>query len=231
MRNKFITLMYHSISNRSNGEIGSELYCVSKDNFKAQMEYLTGRNANITFDDGDISSYQYAYPILKKFGLKVYFFIILSKVGTKGYMNWEQIKELRDAGMIIGSHSMTHRILTELKDSDLDFELGTSKKFLEDNLGQPVDYFSIPRGFHNKNIIDLARQIGYKRVFTSNIKDTDGFKFGRIPVKRSWDLRHFIKVINNGATLKDRTETFIKNSAKDILGVKHYDRVRSWILK
>lgn len=94
-------LMYHSIdgngNGNSNGEVGSRLYSVSRENFEKQMEYIKGlKNPHviITFDDGDVTNYKYAYPVLKELGPCAYFFIIVSKVGTRGYMNWEEIKEL-----------------------------------------------------------------------------------------------------------------------------------------
>lgn len=235
--NQLTILMYHSIGVLDNGEIDSELYSVLENNFKEQMEHLspkvTTNNVKaiiLTFDDGDITNYKYAYPILKDKGFTAYFFIIVSKVGAGGYMNWEQIRELRDSGMIIGSHGMTHRILTELSDKEIDYELRQSKKVLEDNLNHPINYFSIPRGFYNQIIIKKAKEIGYKAVFTSNPKDNDGFKFGRITIKRNWDLGYFIKVVNNGYPLKDKIEEMMKSSSKRILGTKRYDKFRSWIL-
>jgi len=227
-------LMYHSVDGRMNEEVGADLYCVTKENFRKQIEYIskfTNSKNLITFDDGNITHFQYVYPLLKGLNLRAYFFIIVSKVGMRGYMNWEQIKELRDRGMIIGSHGMTHKILTELGDRALSYELKASKKFLEDNLGIPVDYFSIPRGFYNKKVISKAKESGYKAVFTSNPKDNDNFKFGRIAVMANWNLDKFIDVVNNGFSLKEKTGEFIKSYSKRLLGNKNYDRLRTMILK
>jgi len=227
-------LMYHSIGSKGNGEIGSKLYSVSKKDFKKQMEYvksLANQEVMVTFDDGDITNFKHAYPILKDLNISAYFFIIVSKVGTRGYMNWEEIKALRDSGMTIGSHGMTHKILTELDDTDLDYDLRASKKFLEDNMGHRIHYFSVPRGFYNKKTVEKAKEVGYKGIFTSNIYDNDGFRFGRIPVKASWDMRYFIKMFDNGFSIKEKTGELIKNSSKKILGAKYYDKIRTGILK
>jgi len=249
--------MYHSVGG-STEEVGADIYSVSVDEFKKQMEFvaklgtvsiqgLAPRCARgeslevnrggfrtapvITFDDGLLNDYKVAFPILKDLGLKAYFFILVSKIDTNGYMDWEQIRQLRDAGMVIGSHGMTHRILTELDDKELDYELSESKKLLEKNLGQPIDYLSIARGFHNKKIIDKVREIGYRAVFTSNPSDNDGFKFGRIPVRGNWSLEYFIRVLNNGLSFRDKTEELIKKSSKRILGAGYYDKIRTKILK
>jgi len=242
-------LMYHSIGNHDNNEVGAELYSVSVEKFRRQMEWVcalascrvsefnpqTRKPANaqtitITFDDGLLTNYTNALPILKEFGLKAYFFILVGKVGTAGYMNWEQIRELRDAGMIIGSHGMTHRILTELNDAELNYELNESKKILEEKLSRAIDYLSIPRGFCNKKVIDKVKQAGYKAVFTSNLKDNDGFKFGRIPVRSSWSIAYFARVMKNGPSLKDRAGEWVKGSSKKMLGAKCYDKVRTAVL-
>jgi len=247
-------LMYHSIGNHDNNEVGAELYCVSVEKFREQMEFVAklgtvplqslrvcprrgltlqigGDSPYITFDDGLMDNYTEAYPVLEELNLKAYFFILVSKVDTAGYMNWEQIRQLMDAGMIIGSHGMTHRILTELKDKELDYELSESKKILEQKLGAGVEYLSIPRGFTNKNVIEKVKKVGYKAVFTSNPKDSDGYKRGRIPVKSNWSIEYFARVMKNGPSLKDRAGEWVKGLSKKMLGAKNYDRVRSAILK
>ena len=71
-----------------------------------------------TFDDGLLDQYTHAYPMFKEAGLKATFFVIAGKVGDpNGYrskaerntplMTWEQIKEMSDGGMEIGSHSFS----------------------------------------------------------------------------------------------------------------------------
>lgn len=238
-------LMYHAVGASQNSEAGARLYSVPVRNFEQQMEYIAnlgivpfggspfivcGDSPCITFDDGDITNYKYAYPILKERGLKAYFFILAGKAGSEGYMDWKQIKELKDNGMIIGSHGMTHKILTELDDKELNYELKESKRTLGEKLGQAVEYLSIPRGFYNKKIINLAKEAGYRVVFTSNPKDNDGFRIGRIPVKGNWDIRYFTSVLNNGFSVKGRAEELIKNASKKILGTKNYDKLRNRIL-
>lgn len=249
MKSHHKILMYHSIGSPGSSEVGAGLYCVPVEKFREQVLWvseLAGYRVNefnpstrqpvnpptilLTFDDGLLDNYTNAYPILKELGLTAYFFILVSKVGARGYMNWEQIRRLRDAGMTVGSHGMTHKILSGLNERDLDYELRISKKTLEDELKCAIDYFSVPRGFYNNEIIKQAKNNGYKAVFTSNPKDNDGFKFGRIPIKGNWELDYFIKVINNGFSLKDKTEMLVRNSAKRILGAKNYDRVRTIIL-
>ncbi|MFH1622401.1 MAG: polysaccharide deacetylase family protein [Candidatus Omnitrophota bacterium] len=232
-KNNARILMYHSIGTKHKSEINYDFYHSSEDNFKEQMQYLKEHKdiaITLTFDDGYESSYKYAYPILKKMGFSAYFFVIGSKIGSPGYLNWQQIKELKDSGMIIGSHGMTHKILTELKDEDLDYELRASKKLLEENLGQSVNYFSIPGGLYNRKIIQKAKACGYRAVFTSRLYETGYFKIGRIAINGVWDLRHFIRIVNNGYSLQERILEFIKDLSKKTLGTKRYEQLRTRIL-
>ncbi len=231
MQKDKVILAYHSIGEPPLGETGAKRYCVPVAEFRKQAEYVVGvtrspghkvTSIGITFDDGDITNYTNTYPILKSLGIKAHFFIIGSKINSFGYMTWDKIRELKDAGMIIGSHGMTHRILIGLNDDELDYELSMSKELLEDNLGISVDSFSIPRGFHNRKIIKKAKDFGYKTIFTSG---------NRIPVKADWDMNYFIKVLKNGYSFKDRAGESIKNSAKRLLGPRNYDKMRTFILK
>lgn len=232
MKKHNLVLAYHSVGEHPIKEIGAGLYSVPLEKFRGQMEHICNKTGTvpkgdcpcftITFDDGDITNYLNVFPILKKLGLKAYFFIIGERIGTDGYMNWNQIKELQDAGMIIGSHGMTHRILTELRDDELDYELVESKKILEENLKTKIDYFSIPRGFCNKKIIDKAMSAGYKTIFTSD---------NRIVIRPGWSSNHFMRVIDNGYLFQDKVEDVIKNSLRGMLGVKNYDRLRTIILR
>lgn len=230
------TLMYHSIGSHANCDIGADLYSVSQENFRAQIEFLRNvreavREIKITFDDGLLDNYTTAYPILKEAGIKAYFFIIVSRIGTPNYMNWQQIRELSDNGMIIGSHGMTHKILVGLNENELDYEIRISKKILEENLGKPIDYFSLPRGFCNEAIIKHIKENKYRAVFTSNPKLNDGFQVGRIAVKSNWDLDYFQKALGGSIPLKDKGREFMKSSLKTILGPQNYDKLRTAILK
>ncbi len=231
-------LMYHSIGTAPCGqETGSSLYSISEEDFHSQVqlvalaEHRAPGKIILTFDDGFLNNYHVAFPALREFELKAYFFITINRVGRPGYMNWEKIRELHSAGMIIGSHGMTHIILDGQSDEDLEYEIKWSKKILEEKLGAAVDYFSVPRGFCNEKVTAKAKEAGYKAIFTSNISDSDGFKSGRIAVKSGWDLEYFKKVLKNGLPLKDRTREFIKSASKKMFGARNYDRLRTRILK
>ena len=126
---------------------------------------------------------------------------------------------------------MSHRILNTLSSKELDYELSESKKLLEQQLGGEIKYFSIPRGFCNKRVVEKAKRVGYESVFTSNPSDNDGFLFGRIAIKSNWDIDYFTRVITHGYPLKDRIEEWMKDFFKGIFGANTYDRIRNKLLK
>jgi len=227
--------MYHAIEYPPQ-DAGAQTYCVKMHNFREQMELIkqgqspAGTVPVITFDDGDITNYTKAYPVLKELGLKAYFFILASNVGKANYMNWEQIKKLSNAGMIIGSHGMTHHILTSLKADDLAFEVEKSKQIIEEKINSPVEYFSVPKGYYNKRVIDAVKKAGYKKMFTSDLDKNNEFIFGRIAVKAYWTKQYFKQVITKGVPLKGRVVDNIKKNAKKLFGNSFYHNLREAIL-
>ena len=110
--------------------------------------------AILTFDDGMLSQYTYAKPILDKYNFKATFYIICNSVDTENRMNWNNIQTLEEEGHEIGSHSMNHQRLGELSNNEMKYEIIESKRCLE-NKGFNVTSFSFPYndGDNNKNII------------------------------------------------------------------------------
>lgn len=226
-------LMYHSIGENIDTETGAKLYAVSLNDFKNQLSFISTLSEKpiITFDDGFEDTCTMALPLLKEYGLKAYFFIVVSKIGECGYIQWEQLKELTQAGMIIGSHGMTHRCLIELDDKALDYELKTSKKILENATGQTIAYFSLPKGYYNALVLRKIKEAGYTKVFTSELSENDGFRCGRIAVRNDWDIAYFQKILETGAPIQYKAEDTIKSISKKLLGPRNYERLRKLLLR
>jgi len=181
-------LMYHYIRDvdKSEGELGANL-SVSPAKFDTQMKWLSDnayktvgfqyllepyKIANkpiiITFDDGYRDAYTNAFPILKKYNFTGVFYIIIDSVGKPEYLTWEMIKEMKNAGMQFGSHTLTHPDLRNISASDLDFQLRKSKEKLDKELGQSTTDFCYPAGKYNEDAITALKNIGYKTaVLTS----------------------------------------------------------------
>ncbi|WP_428569832.1 MAG: polysaccharide deacetylase family protein [Solidesulfovibrio sp. DCME] len=66
---------------------------------------------SLVFDDGLESVYQYAFPVLGKYGLPATVAIIANRVdvGDQDFMDENQLRQLQKAGWEIASHSLTHK--------------------------------------------------------------------------------------------------------------------------
>lgn len=104
------------------------------------------------------------------------------------YLRPDQIKYLADNGFEIGSHSMTHSLLTAdyMNESQINFELKQSKIYLEGITGKPVNSFCFPSGRYNSRTIELAKEVGYKStclVYREKNEREDLPSFDRIFIK------------------------------------------------
>jgi peptidoglycan/xylan/chitin deacetylase (PgdA/CDA1 family) len=116
----------------------------------------------ITFDDGWRDQFEYAFPILQKYHYTATFFVFTNPIGARGFLTWEDLATLRDAGMTIGSHSLSHPLLTSITDPErLWQEIIVSKRRLEKNLHIHVTEFAYPFGYYNSEIAALVTKAGY----------------------------------------------------------------------
>jgi peptidoglycan/xylan/chitin deacetylase (PgdA/CDA1 family) len=156
---------------------------------------LPPRPIILTFDDGDISVYTTAFPIMQKYGLTGVTYIVGNYMGTDGYMSADQIKELAAAGWEIGSHSRSHRDLTKLKPDVQRVEIVDARKVLEQAIGVPVTTFAYPFGFMNDNVGNLAHVAGYIAAmglgYTSDQGKGNLFWLQRRDVNGTYDIKLF----------------------------------------
>lgn len=123
---------------------------------------LPDRAVVLTFDDGFESFYTSAFPVLCRLGFPATVFVVVDYVGrknnwpgqpswveTRPLMNWRQLSELSRHGIAIGSHTLTHPILSELDSEGLWREIYLSKARLEERLGGCVQAFSYPYGIYS----------------------------------------------------------------------------------
>jgi peptidoglycan/xylan/chitin deacetylase (PgdA/CDA1 family) len=111
--------------------------------------------AIITFDDGMLSQFTYAKPILDNYNFKATFYIICNSVDKENRMNWNNIHTLEEEGHEIGSHSMNHKRLSKLSEENIKYEIIESKRCLQEN-GFNVTSFSFPyNDGDNKSIIKI----------------------------------------------------------------------------
>jgi peptidoglycan/xylan/chitin deacetylase (PgdA/CDA1 family) len=168
----------------------------------------------ITFDDGYIGVFSDAYPILKKHDLSVLFFVLTSRVGVfRDFVTWEQLSELQSSRVFsIESHTHNshfyvneadglHAALTSkipLPDGTLEShtayrnrvkeDLLKSKDLIESKINKKVHFLSVPFGNANKEVNDIAIELGFKATFNSdgglNALPLKALNIKRISIKR-----------------------------------------------
>ena len=128
----------------------------------------------LSFEDAYASVYEYAWPIMERYGFRGTLFVVAGYVGKENgwdanfggrrfrHLNWKELKALSEAGWEIGSHTWSHRDLTALTPDELARELGDSKRALEDALGISVDILSYPFGRYDERVRDAAMEAGYR---------------------------------------------------------------------
>lgn len=187
-----IALMYHALYEHEEqlAALSAEErpYAVSTQSFEQQLQSLRSHGVElldpatldvagnvrtravvVTFDDGHESNRTLALPILQKLGARAVFFVTTDFIGKPGFMTAAQVCELADAGMLVGSHGHTHRFLDSLDEAQLREELETSVRILAAATGKSIETISFPGGRFNATTLRVARELGLRRFFTSEV--------------------------------------------------------------
>ena len=178
-------LTYHSITSDQHQKFIRQMDMLKKYHpiFPGtKIEPNDGRHyVAVTFDDGFECIIENALPELIKRNIPAMFFIPTGYLGQKpGWitdlnnkninepvMSPERLQSLQTELIKIGSHSITHRSLTQLQEQETMKELVGSKMYLETLLRGKINNFSFPYGAYNNTVLELAQKAGYTSVFCS----------------------------------------------------------------
>jgi peptidoglycan/xylan/chitin deacetylase (PgdA/CDA1 family) len=141
------------------------------------QETSAGIPLYLTFDDGGVGAALHTAGLLEKYGWTGHFFITTDRIGERRFLDRTQIRGLRGAGHVIGSHSASHpKRISSLGPGRLDEEWGRSLEALSDILGEAVTAASVPGGYYSRSVAESAAAAGIRALFTSE------------PVMRCWKV-------------------------------------------
>jgi peptidoglycan/xylan/chitin deacetylase (PgdA/CDA1 family) len=138
----------------------------------------------ITFDDGYLDNYEYAFPLLMKHRLSATFFVTVGLLERDPQVielfqffrqagkeetepiTWQQAREMMKVGMELGSHTYSHVNLASLGRSKLEWELMQAKELMENRIGERVNGlaypFGKPRRHFNASTLRIVQEVGYQ---------------------------------------------------------------------
>lgn len=150
----------------------------------------------LTFDDGYEDNYTVAWPLMRKYGFVGTFNLVYDSLSAPGHMNREEVKELAAAGNELGSHTVSHAILTRLDQAHLKMEVTEPRQKLEALIGTPIVTFCYPEGRHNPRVVRAVREAGYRVATTVErgawTPETPSLEIPRFRMTEQTDLQKYL---------------------------------------
>ena len=145
----------------------------------------------LTIDDGFLSFYENAWPILKKKKIPFILFVSTREVGAFNYMTWDQIKEIKKEDFVeIGNHSHTHEYLVDESNKFIKDDIAKSISIFKKNLGKNSEFFSYPFGEYSNDFKNIIKDFGFKYAFGqhSGVMDEtkDFYELPRYPINEKY---------------------------------------------
>ena len=171
---------------------------INPKNFKYELTAnKKQRKILLTIDDGFLSFYENAWPILKKKEIPFILFVSTREVGSYNYMSWSQIKEISKENFVeIGNHSHTHEYLIDESNEIIKSDIQNSINIFEEKLGKNSNFFSYPFGEYSINFKNIIKSLGFKYAFGQHsgvIDETkDLLELPRFPINEKYgELKRF----------------------------------------
>ena len=213
-----IILYYHSIPLEQRDAFARQLEIVARLTTPVNIEdlptFLPGvRYSALTFDDAFEDAVENAVPELVKRKVPAVIFVTTDVLGqpaawwppsaperSRRIATAEQLHQLPSQWIGIGAHAKTHPRLSSLNEADARREIAEPRHTLEAMLGRKVDFFSFPYGDFNEQAVQLCREAGYTKVFTTQNRnafhDREEFLVGRVCAEPTdWKLEFRLKLL------------------------------------
>lgn len=249
-------LMYHDVYRRVPVEgipRSASVYHVSADTFTSHLEVversglrvvtagdcLTGTSESgdsivLTFDDGWQGTFDIALPLLAERGWKGTVFVTRNFLGRKGFASGSTLREAAAAGMEIGVHGVTHRMLSGCSHAEIVEEFRACREYLECLLGQAVGHASVPGGDATPAVVACAREAGMQSLATSqpgvNSARTSPFHLRRVAIKDSTTAADILRFSRLDVG-RERARYALLRAPRAILGMKRYSKLRRVLMR
>jgi peptidoglycan/xylan/chitin deacetylase (PgdA/CDA1 family) len=150
-------------------EPGEDAYWVDADRcLRILDEIATWPSVRISFDDANASDLQIGLTALVERGLEAQFFLLAGRLGMRGSLAVDDVRELVGRGMAIGTHGMSHRSWRRMNPATRETELVEARRRIEDAAGVTVTDAACPLGRYDRRMLSDLRRLGYRRVYTSD---------------------------------------------------------------
>ncbi len=169
---------------------------------------LPDRTIGITVDDAYMSVYEQAWPRLRALNIPFTLFVATQPIDRqqRGYMSWDQIRELQLAGVTIGSQTHSHPHLHTLSAEDVSAELEISNQRFLHELGIRPQLFAYPFGEYSSFVIESVKEAGFLAAFGQNSGIMHGgdnfFELPRFALNENYGTLSRLELAVNGLPLK-----------------------------
>ena len=226
-----VILMYHRF-----GENDYPSTNIRLEQFDAHLEVLTSSNYNvmaladiidrlqdgkplpdrtvaITIDDAYLSVYTEALPRLKAYDFPATVFVATQPVdrNQQGYMSWDQLREIQNNKIDIGSQTRTHPHMHMITPEQVEEELRISNDRFIAELGIRPDLFAYPYGEYDLTVIEAVKKAGFIAAFGQNsgiMNGYDGYyELPRFAMNEQYGTLDRLELAINGLPLKVRHVT------------------------
>ena len=181
----------------------NEFSYVNPNNFEDSLRNKKNKKKILlTIDDGFLSFYENAWPLLKSNKIPFILFISTREVGKYGYMSWKQIKEISKEDFVhIGNHSHTHEYLIDESPEKILKDLKKSISIFKKNLEYNSHFFSYPFGEYSLEFKKIVKDLNFKFAFGQHsgvIDETKDFlELPRFPINEKYgEIKRFETILN-----------------------------------
>lgn len=268
-RPRVICLMYHRLAPREvydKREGTEQVFTMPAQSFEEQVRYLKNAGYSfltadqvrawvagefmppdpsvlMTFDDGCISVYNVALPVLHRHDASAVCFFTLDpnshvfseSAGGERRLTDEELKASDGTTIQYESHAVSHRPLRGMPHEEIRCELAESKRQLEQILSRDIRFLAIPGNWYDDHVMRIAREVGYEAVWCSRPgmvrAGMDPFGLPRVNIEGQLTMPQFVAAISPRGVAIRSVLAWVKGAPARWLGPRYWLPVRRVIMR